>query len=71
MPTKRLTPEEIVAKLRPVDVLTAQGRPLDEAVITIGVSNTTYHRWRNEYGGSKLDQVKRLKGSAEPWPKAA
>lgn len=61
MPRKRYTPEEIVAKLRQVDVVTAQGRPLGEAVKTIGVTDTTYHRWRNEFGGLKLDQVKRLK----------
>ena len=61
MPRKRYTPEEIVAKLRQVDVVTAQGRPLGEAVKTIGVTDTTYHRWRNEFGRLKLDQVKRLK----------
>ena len=61
MPRKRYTPEETVAKLRQVDVVTAQGRPLGEAVKTIGVTDTTYHRWRNEFGGLKLDQVKRLK----------
>jgi len=65
MPKKRFMPEEIVAKLRQVDVLTAQGRPLDEAVKTIRVTETAYHRWRNEYGGLKLDQVKRLNGSAD------
>ena len=47
---KRHTAEEIVAKLRQVDVLMAQGR-----------TEVTYYRWRNEYGGLKGDQVKRLK----------
>ncbi len=61
MPKKRHKPEEIVAKLRQVDVLTSQGAPLGEAIRTIGVSEVTYHRWRNEFGGLKLDQVKRLK----------
>ncbi len=61
MPKKRHKPEEIVAKLRQVDVLTSQGAPLAEAIRTIGVSEVTYHRWRNEFGGLKLDQVKRLK----------
>lgn len=61
MPRKRHKPEEIVAKLRQVDVMTAQGVPLGEAVRSIGVSEVTYHRWRNEFGGLKLDQVKRLK----------
>jgi len=61
MPRKRHKPEEIVAKLRQVDVSVAQGRPLAEAIRGIGVSEVTYHRWCNEYGGLKLDQVKRLK----------
>jgi putative transposase len=61
MPKKRHRPEEIVAKLRQVDVLTSQGKPIGEAIRSIGVSEATYHRWRNEFGGLKLDQVKRLK----------
>lgn len=61
MPRKKHKPEEIVAKLRQVDVAVAQGAPLAEAIRGIGVSEVTYHRWRNEYGGLKLDQVKRLK----------
>ena len=61
MASKRHTAEEIVSKLRQVDVLTAQGRPVAEAVRAIGVSKVTYYRWRSEYGGLKLDQVKRLK----------
>ena len=61
MSKKRYTAEEIVAKLRQVDVLVGQGRQLGEAVKSIGVTDTTYHRWRNEYGGLKLVQVKRLK----------
>ena len=52
---------EIVAKLRQVDVLIAQGRPVADAVRSIGVTEVTYYRWRNEYGGLKGDQVKRLK----------
>ena len=58
---KAHTPEEIVAKLRQVEVLTAQGRPVAEAVRAIGVSEPSYYRWRAEFGGLKLDQVKRLK----------
>jgi putative transposase len=61
MARKRHTAEEIVAKLRQVDVLMAQGRPVADAVRTIGVTEVTYYRWRNEYGGLKGDQVKRLK----------
>lgn len=61
MPRKKHKPEEIVAKLRQVDVVVAQGTPLAEAIRSIGVSQVTYNRWRNEFGGLKLDQVKRLK----------
>jgi putative transposase len=61
MARKRHTAEEIVSKLRQVDVLTAQGRPVAEAVRGIGVTEVTYYRWRSEYGGLKGDQVKRLK----------
>ena len=61
MARKRHTSEEIVAKLRQVDVLTAQGRPVAEAVRAIGVTEVTYYRWRSEYGGLKGDQVKRLR----------
>ena len=55
------TAEEIVTKLRQVDVLLAQGRPVADAVRSIGVTEVTYYRWPSEYGGLKGDQVKRLK----------
>ena len=58
---KRHKPEEIVAKLRQVDVLVSQGKPVAEAVRSIAVTEVTYYRWRQEYGGLKGDQVKRLK----------
>ena len=61
MARKWHTAEEIVTKLRQVDVLTAQGRPVADAIRSIGVTEVTYYRWRNEYGGLKGDQVKRLK----------
>jgi len=61
MPRRRHKPEEIVAKLRQVEVLTAQGTPVAEAIRSIGVTEVTYYRWRSEYGGLKGDQVKRLK----------
>jgi putative transposase len=61
MAGKRSTPEQIVAKLRQVEVLTAQGKPVAEAVRAIGISEPSHYRWRAEYGGLKLDQVKRLK----------
>ncbi len=61
MPKKRYTPEEIVAKLRQVDVLASQGQNIADANRQIGVSEVTYYRWRQEYGGLKTEQVKRLK----------
>jgi putative transposase len=61
MAGKRNTPEQIVAGLRQVEVLTGQGKSVAEAVRAIGVTEPTCYRWRSEYGGLKLDQVKRLK----------
>src|SRR5215207_1299604 len=61
MSRKRHKPEEIVAKLRQVDVLVAQGTPVADAIRTIGITEVTYYRWRQEYGGLKSDQIKRMK----------
>ena len=61
MPSKRHKPEEIVAKLRQVDVLTSQGQTVADAVRSIGVTEVTYYRWRQEYGGLKTNQVRRMK----------
>ncbi len=58
---KAHTPEEIVAMLRQAEVLVGQGKTVAEAVRAIGVTEPTYYRWRTEFGGLKLDQVKRLK----------
>ena len=58
---KHHKPEEIVAKLRQVEVLVGQGKPVAEAIRAISVTEPTYYRWRAEYGGLKLDQVRRLK----------
>ena len=61
MPRKKHKPEEIVAKLRQVEVLVSQGRSVADAIRAIEVTEVTYYRWRQEYGGLKSDQVKRLK----------
>ena len=61
MPRKHHKPEEIVVKLRQVDVLVSQGQNIADAIRQIGVSEVTYYRWRQEFGGLKTDQVKRLK----------
>jgi putative transposase len=58
---KAHTPEEIVGKLRQAEVLIGQGKTVADAVRAIGVTEPTYYRWRTEFGGLKLDQVKRLK----------
>lgn len=57
----RYKPEEIVAKLRQVDVLVSQGQSGVDAVRSIGVTDVTYYRWRSEFGGLMTDQVKRMK----------
>ena len=59
MARKRYKPEEIVAKLRQVDVLVSQGQPIADAIRQIGVSEVTYYC--QEFGGLKSEQVKRLK----------
>src|SRR5262245_57441371 len=61
MARKRYKPEEIVARLRQVDVLVSQGQSIVDAIRQIGVSEVTYYRWRQEFGGLKTEQVKRLK----------
>ena len=61
MPRKHHKPEEIVAKLHQVDVPTSQGKSVADVIRTIGVTEVTYYRWRQEYGGLRSDQVKRMK----------
>ena len=61
MPTKRHTPEQVINKLREAEIAMAQGSTVAEASRQIGVTEQTFYRWRNEYGGLRIDQVKRLK----------
>ena len=61
MGIKRPKPEEIVNKLRQVEVLIGQGMPRLDAIREIGVVEQTYYRWRRQYGGMGTDQVKELK----------
>src|SRR3954454_7290003 len=61
MASKKHWPEEIVAKLRQVDVLVSQGQSVADAIRSIGVTEVSYYRWRREFGGLKSDQVKRMK----------
>ena len=61
MANKRHKPEEIVTKLRQVEVLVGQGMARIDAIRKIGVVEQTYYRWRKLYGGMGRDQVKELK----------
>lgn len=61
MPRKRYQPEEIIQHLRTLEIEQARGASLEEAAKKIGVTVTTLVRWRNEFGGLKVDQAKRLK----------
>lgn len=61
MARKRYTPEEIIQHLRTVELEQGKGMSLDQAAKKVGVAPQTIVRWRNEYGGLKVDQAKRLK----------
>jgi putative transposase len=61
MANKQHKPEEIVTKLRQVEVLVGQGKARLDAIRSIAVSEQTYYRWRKQYGGMGKDQVKELK----------
>ena len=57
----RHTPEQVIRKLREAERLLGEGRTIPEAAKELGISEQTYHRWRNQYGGMKADDAKRLK----------
>ena len=61
MPRKGHSPEQVLNKLRQVEVAVAGGKSVGQAVREIGVTDHTYYRWRRAYGGLDLDQAKRLK----------
>ena len=58
---RRHTPEQVIRKLREADRMLGEGRSIAEVAKALEVSEPTYHRWRNQYGGMKADDVKRLK----------
>ena len=61
MQHRRHTPEQVIRKLREADKLLAEGSDIATVARHLEVSEQTYHRWRNQYGGMKADGVKRLK----------
>ena len=61
MPRKKHSAEEIIQHLRTVEIEQGKGTSLEEAARKVGVTLQTVIRWRNEYGGLKVDQAKRLK----------
>ena len=61
MPRKKHSSEQILGKLREVEVALAQGETVARAVRQIGITEQTYYRWRNEYGGLSIDQARKLK----------
>ena len=63
---KRHTPEQIVRKLREADAELAAGASVPEVARRLGISEATFHRWRNHYGGMKADAMKRLKEPSKP-----
>jgi transposase-like protein len=61
MGSKRHKPEEIVSKLRQVDVLVGQGMARVDAIREVSITEQTYYRWRRQYGGMGTDQLRQLK----------
>jgi len=61
MPKKTFTPEQVVTKLRQIEVLLSQGKTIGLACKEAGITEQTFYRWRKEYGGLKLEQAKKLK----------
>jgi transposase-like protein len=61
MKRRRHTPEQVVRKLREADRMLGEGKTIPEVARHLEISENTYHRWRNQYGGMKADDVKRLK----------
>ena len=61
MKRKRHTPEQIIRKLRLADAELSAGKTIGQVCQSLGVSEQTFHRWRNQYGGMKANQMKRLK----------
>ena len=61
MPKKSFTPEQIVGKLRQIEVLVSQGKTVPQAAKEAGVTDQTFYRWRKVYGGLQLEQARKFK----------
>ncbi len=61
MKRSRHTPQQIIRKLRDAERLLGEGKTIAEASKELGISEQTFHRWRNQYGGMKAADAKRLK----------
>ena len=61
MKRRRHTPEQVIRKLREAERLLGEGKTIPEAAKALEISEQTFHRWRNQYGGMKADDAKRLK----------
>jgi len=61
MKRRRHTPEQVIRKLREAERMLGEGKTIPEAAKELGISEQTYHRWRNQYGGMKANDAKRLK----------
>jgi transposase-like protein len=61
MKRRHHSPEQIIRKLREAERMLGEGKTIPEAAKELGISEQTYHRWRNQYGGMKADDAKRLK----------
>src|SRR5665647_989635 len=61
MGKKRFTPEQIIGKLREAEVPLAQGQTAAQVCRSLGIAEQTFHRWRREYGGLKVEQANQLK----------
>jgi len=61
MKRRRHTPEQVIRKLAEGDKLLNQGQSLEEVVRHLEITESTWHRWKNQYGGMKVDDAKRLK----------
>lgn len=62
MKGKRHTPEQIIAKLREADAMLGNGSTIGQVCQRLAIAEQTFHRWRNQYGGMKSNDAKRLKG---------